>query len=132
MITIKTFADVVNVAKTFGRAALDHIVTNNTLTEEANNVIFDCLAWAANQVVSVESVNDGNREYEVNAIFQAQKMCGEYVTFISDVTIIRLGYAPFTGTVDEAIKEKVITPETLKRVLKVISDRNDAAKAFAI
>lgn len=128
MFSIKSFADVILVSKTFGRGALDHAVAHCTLSSEQNQIIRNCIRWAGNRIVTLEQVNDGNREYTVDAVFQVDKWCGEYVTWMKDVTIIRLGFASFAGPIGEALKQGIITKEQIEKLSKEITERNEAAK----
>lgn len=132
MFSIKTFADVITVAKTFGRPALDHAIAHSTLSQDANEVIFKCISWAASQIVSIENVNDGNVEYSVDATFRYEDAAGKYITQLQDIRIIRQGFGSYDVSVQEAMVKGYITADTLGRLLEEIRRRNDAAKALAL
>ncbi len=132
MFSIKTFADVITVAKTFGRPALDHAIAHSTLSQDANEVIFKCISWAASQVVSIENVNDGNVEYSVAATFQYEDIAGKYITQLQDITIVRQGFGAYSVSVQEAMTKGYITAQTLGSLINEIQRRNDAAKDLAL
>lgn len=73
MFTIKSYSDVIAVANTFGRGALDHAIANHTLTQEATQTIFDCIGWAASTVINLESFNDGNVDFSVDVVLNPRK-----------------------------------------------------------
>ena len=128
MFTIKTRSDVLAVAKTFGLDALTHIMTNCTMTPEANRAITECMQWASNEVITIEHVNDGNNVYEVDALFNAVNVAGRYCTGIDDITIIRSGIGNYSMSLREAMDRKEITLEQCGKVLNEITARNEAAE----
>lgn len=130
MFTLNHFSDVVAVAKTFGVAALRYAMDNGTVSVGACHTIRDCMAWAANDHVSIENVNDGNIEYSIDAIFTYEKIAGLYITGLDEIRISRVGFGSFYGDVREAMEKGIINAEQLGNVLKVIAQRNEAAKAF--
>lgn len=127
MFTITSRQDVLNVAKTFGLAALDHIMRNSTMNADANQIIMDTRSWASNEVIAIEHVNDGNTVYEVDACFNAVKVAGIYITGIDDITIIRSGMGNFTIPLREAMERKEISTEQCAKVIAEITARNEAA-----
>ncbi len=127
MFTIKTRSDVLAVAKTFGVAALDYIIANSTINADANRAIIDCRLWAANEVITIEHVNDGNTVYELDARFTAVKAAGIYCTSIDDITIIRSGQGNFSMPLREAMARNEISTEQLSKVLSEITARNEAS-----
>lgn len=130
MFTIKSYSDVIAVANTFGRGALDHAIANHTLTQEASQMIFDCIAWAASTVINLESFNDGNIDFSVDAVFESQKIDGNFLTQLHDITIVRTGFGAYAVSVNEAMTEGYITTEQLRKILSTIKDRNNACKSF--
>lgn len=130
MFTLNHFSDVVAVAKTFGVAALEHAVKNSTVSPGACRTIHDCMAWAANNVVSVENVNDGNNEYSIDAVFTHEDLAGMRITGLDDICISRDGFGSFYGDVRSAMEQGIINAEQLGRVLKEIALRNEASTAF--
>lgn len=127
MFTITSRQDVLYVAKTFGLEALDHIIRNSTLTPEANRAITECQRWAASEVVNIDSFNDGNAVWELDASFNAVKVAGMYVTGIDDITIIRSGMGNFSMPLRSAMENKEISTEQCANLINEITARNEAA-----
>ena len=130
MFTLNSFADVVAVAKTFGRQALHHALDNKTVSPGTCMTIIDCFKWSNNSVIHIESVNDGNNEYEVKAVFSTEEIAGLHITGIDNIRISRVGYGSFHGSVQDAMAGKYITAEQLGKVLAEIAVRNEARTAF--
>lgn len=130
MFTLNHFSDVVAVANTFGVDALRYAMDNRTVSTGATRTICECMAWAANQTVSIENFNDGNNEFSVDAVFVTEKVAGMHITGLDQITIIRTGFGSWSGTVREAMEQYIINPEQLGKVLNEIALRNAAAKAF--
>ena len=127
MFTITSRQDVLYVAKTFGLEALDHIIRNSTLTPEANQAITECQRWAASEVVNIDSFNDGNTVWELEASFNAVKVAGMYITGIDDITIIRSGMGNFSMPLRSAMESKEISTEQCANLINEITARNEAA-----
>lgn len=127
MFTITSRQDVLYVAKTFGLEALDHIIRNSTMNADANRIIIDTRAWAANEVIAIEHVNDGNNVYEVDACFNAVNVAGMYITGIDDITIIRSGMGNFSMPLRSAMESKEISTEQCAKIINEITARNEAA-----
>lgn len=127
MFTITSRQDVLYVAKTFGLEALDHIIRNSTLTPEANQTITECQRWAASEVVNIDSFNDGNTVWELEASFNAVKVAGMYITGIDDITIIRSGMGNFSMPLRSAMESKEISTEQCANLINEITARNEAA-----
>lgn len=127
MFTITSRQDVLYVAKTFGLEALDHIIRNSTLTPEANQAITECQRWAASEVVNIDSFNDGNTVWELDASFNAVKVAGMYITGIDDITIIRSGMGNFSMPLRSAMESKEISTEQCANLINEITARNEAA-----
>lgn len=132
MFPIKTFADVVAVAKTFGPDALSYAFKNSTLNQDANNLITSCFCWASNPTVAVESFNDGNNCYEVEAIFTRGNLAGFFTTSLDDIEIIRTGFGAYRMPVRQALEKKEINHEQMMSILNSIHARNAAADALGI
>lgn len=130
MFTLNHFSDVVAVAKTFGVDALRYAMDNRTVSPGATRTICECMAWAANQTVSIENVNDGNVEYSIDAVFIVEKIAGLSITGLNEIRISRVGFGSFYGDVREAMEKGIITPEQLGKVINEIALRNEAANAF--
>jgi hypothetical protein len=130
MFTLNHFSDVVAVANTFGIDALRYAMDNQTVSPGATRTICECMAWATNQTVSIENVNDGNIEYSVDAVFTSEKIAGLYITGLDQIRISRVGFGSFHGDVREAMEKGIINAEQLGKVLNEIALRNAAAKAF--
>ncbi|AXN57847.1 hypothetical protein [Acinetobacter phage ABPH49] len=109
MFTIETRADVIAIARTFGPAALAHAVNFGTLRPEACQVIRDCQNWAMRETVLIEEVNDGNREYTIEAVFSAKKFGNEYYTGFEEIRIVRYGFSPFDLSVQAAMENRHIS-----------------------
>lgn len=130
MFAITTFNDVITIAETFGAAALTHAISNRTLTQDQTTLIHDCYAWAVRTDIMIESVNDGNIEYEVNALFFSENVAGVMITPLDNILIIREGFGAYRVNVREAMDRNYITKQNLEAILKVIERRNKACKAF--
>jgi len=78
----------------------------------------------------IESVNDGNIEYEVNALFFSEEVAGVMLTPLDNILIIREGFGAYRVNVREAMERNYITKQNLEAILKVIERRNKACKAF--
>lgn len=130
MFTLNHFSDVVAVAQTFGMDALRYAMDNRTVSPGATRTICDCMAWAANQTVSIDNFNDGNNEFSVDAVFTTEKLAGLYITGLDQIRISRTGFGSFYGDVREAMEKGIINAEQLGKVLTEIASRNAAAKAF--
>lgn len=127
MFTIKTRQDVLAVAKTFGTAALDHVLANSTINADANRAIIECREWAANEVIKIEHVNDGNTVYEIDASFTATKAAGFYCTGLDEIIIVRTGMGNYTLSLHEAMRLNEISVEQCANLLAEITARNVAA-----
>lgn len=132
MFSIKTFSDVVAVAKTFGRPALDHAVANSTLNQEANTLIRDCIQWASSSAIQVESFNDGNNHYEIEAIFSREKIAGIFITSLEDIEIVRSGLGSYRLPARQALQRGEINVTSLGKILSVVAQRNDAAVSLGL
>lgn len=130
MFSITTFNDVITIAETFGATALTHAISNRTLTQDQTTLIHDCYAWAVRTDIMIESVNDGNVEYEVSAVFLSEDVAGVMITPLDDILIIREGFGAYCVNVREAMDRNYITKQNLEAILKVIERRNKACKAF--
>lgn len=130
MFTLNSYSDVVAVAKTFGIDALRYAMDNRTVNPDTTTLICQCLAWAANQTVSVENVNDGNNEYSVDAVFTVEKIGAMHITGLNHITIIRTGFGAWSGNIREAMEQGIINTEQLTKLLKEIGERNAASEAF--
>lgn len=132
MFTIKNVADVIAVANTFGSAALDYIIENNTMTAEVNQIIRDARRWAKRQIIEIESVSDTNRNYDVTAVYYVNTTGTEYVTNLNDIQVTRTGCGAYTLPIAEAINQGLISAFVLHNVLTVVRDRNAARKALGL
>lgn len=128
MFTIETRADVIAIARTFGPSALVHAVKFGTVRPEACEVIRECQIWALREKILIEEVNDGNREYTIEAVFSSKKFGDEYFTGFEEIRIIRYGFAPFDLSVQSAMEHRYINSTQLGKVLEEIAARNEAAK----
>lgn len=127
MFTITTRNDVLEIAKTFGVAALDHIINNNTMNSEASQAIHDCRKWAANDSIRIDEFNDGNNAFEIYANYSSEKVGNFYCTGIDDITIIRTGHGSFSVPLRKAMDCKEISTEQCSRMIAEITARNEAA-----
>lgn len=127
MFTITSRNDVLTIAKTFGVAALDHIINNSTMSIEASHAIHSCRKWAASDVICIENFNDGNNVYEIEAHYKSEKVGGFYCTGIDDIHITRTGNGSFVHTLRDAMANKEISTEQCSKLIAEITARNEAA-----
>lgn len=127
MFTINSFADVVAVARTFGVAALRHIVEKHTISMDAERMIYDCQKWAASKTIEIENVNDGNIEYSVDVVFKAERLGGDSYTNLDDLTITRTGFGSYSVGVREAMAKGYINADKLNKIMSEIKARNEAS-----
>ncbi|BDU13346.1 hypothetical protein [Escherichia phage phiWec190] len=125
-ITILSYTDVVNIAKTFGAEALKYAVSNGNLTKEQCYLIGGCKRWAVSRNIEIENVNDGNTEYSVDAVFQSVDLGGIYNTNLNDVRIVRTGFGAYDVPVREAMEKGYINPTILNMIMTETKQRNDA------
>lgn len=123
--TITSYADVANIAKTFGPEALKYAVSNGNLTKEQCYLIGSCKRWAVLTFVEIENVNDGNIEYTVDAVFESINLGGIYNTNLNDVRIIRTGFGAYDVPVREAMEKGYITPAILSMIMTEAKERNE-------
>lgn len=132
MFTITNIKDVLAVATTFGTAALDHIITNNTMSSDTSEIIRSARVWAKRQIIELESSADTNRNYDVTAVYYVNTTGSEYITNLSDIVVTRTGIGSFTLPIAEAVAQGQVLPEQLVLVLGIIRDRNAARKTLGL
>lgn len=123
--TITSYADVANIAKTFGPEALKYAVSNGNLTKEECYLIGSCKRWAVSRNIEIENVNDGNIEYSVDAVFQVVDLGGIYNTNLNDVRIVRTGFGAYDVPVREAMEKGYINPAILSMIMTEAKQRNE-------
>jgi len=132
MFTITNIKDVLAVATTFGTAALDHIINNNTMSSDTSEIIRSARVWAKRQIIELESSSDTNRNYDVTAVYYVNTTGSEYITNLSDIVVTRTGIGSFTLPIAEAVAQGQVLPEQLVLVLGIIRDRNAARKTLGL
>jgi hypothetical protein len=132
MFTITNIKDVLAVATTFGPAALDHIINNNTMSSDTSAIIRSARVWAKRQIIELESSSDTNRNYDVTAVYYVNTIGSEYITNLSDIVVTRTGIGSFTLPIAEAVAQGQVLPEQLVLVLGIIRDRNAARKTLGL
>lgn len=132
MFTITNIKDVLAVATTFGTAALDHIINNNTMSSDTSAIIRSARVWAKRQIIELESSSDTNRNYDVTAVYYVNTIGSEYITNLSDIVVTRTGIGSFTLPIAEAVAQGQVLPEQLVLVLGIIRDRNAARKTLGL
>ena len=78
-------------------------------------------------MVNIDSFNDGNTVWELDASFNAVKVAGMYITGIDDITIIRSGMGNFSMPLRSAMESKEISTEQCANLINEITARNEAA-----
>lgn len=132
MFSVKSSSDVLTVAKTFGSEALSYAIQNSTLSQEANLVIINCTKWAKSGVIEIETFNDGNAEFSVEACFKRESFGGMYVTNLNDIEIVRYGFGSYHVGIREALDKGYISKDNLKDILSQIYERNEAAAILGL
>lgn len=123
--SIQSYADVANIAKTFGPHALEYAVSNGNLTKEQCYLIGSCKRWSVSRNIEIENVNDGNIEYTVDAVFQAVDLGGIYNTNLNDVRIIRTGFGAYDVSIREAMDKGYISKDQLAYIMQQTKERNE-------
>lgn len=124
--TTNSYNDVLVLAKNFGVPALDYAVQNSTVDIAFPGLVRECRRWAARQTIELNSVNDGNIEYSIDAVFKAVKVRDTYITNLDDITIVRTGFGAYTKTVTQAMNDGDINADSLQYVLNAIRERGEA------
>lgn len=130
MFSITCRSDVIEIARTFGPEALRHVIKFGTLGPEVSKIIHDCFCWAGSRTITINEVNDGNRNYELFAKFESVVLNGVHFSGLADITIIQTGFGSFSVSVEEAMQKGYITPDQLRMVLSVVSDRQKAREVL--
>lgn len=123
--SIQSYADVANIAKTFGPQSLEYAVSNGNLTKEQCYLIGSCKRWSVSRNIEIENVNDGNIEYTVDAVFQSIDLGGIYNTNLNDVRIIRTGFGAYDVSIREAMDKGYISKDQLAYIMQQTKERNE-------
>ncbi|QXO11736.1 hypothetical protein pEaSNUABM44_00040 [Erwinia phage pEa_SNUABM_44] len=130
--TTNSFNDVLVLAKTFGVAALDYAVQNNTINIAFPALVRECKRWATRQIIELQNVNDGNLEYSIDAVFKAELVLDQYDTNLNDITVVRTGFGAYTKPVRQAMQDGDINADTLEYILNDVRQRNEARKVLGL
>lgn len=124
--SITSFADVLVLARTFGKDALEYAVSNGTIQPEQCRIIGNCKRWAVSNTIALENFNDGNNEYSVDVVFEAVDLGGIYNTNLNDVRIVRTGFGAYDVSIREAMNTGYISKDLLAHIMQLWTERNEA------
>ena len=124
--SITSFADVLVLARTFGKAGLEHAVSNGHMHPEYCRIIGSCKRWAVSRNIEIENFNDGNNEYTVDAVFESVDLGGIYNTNLNDVRIVRTGFGAYDVSIREAMDKGYISKDQLAYIMQQTKERNEA------
>lgn len=124
--SITSYADVLVLARTFGKAGMEYAVNNGHMHPEYCRIIGSCKRWATNNTIELENFNDGNNEYTVDAVFEAVDLGGIYNTNLNDVRIVRTGFGAYDVSIREAMDTGYISKDLLAYIMQQTKERNEA------
>lgn len=127
MFKLNSIQDVLNVAKTFGVEALHYAVRQHTIDLESCQMIRKANTFASSKIIALETFNDGNTEFSLDATFEREMLGGHYYTTLNQIRFVRTGFGAFDLSASEAMNRQEIHKDTLAKVLDIIRERNDAA-----
>jgi hypothetical protein len=130
--SITSYADVLVLARTFGKAGLEYAVSNGHMHPEYCRIIGSCKRWATNSTIELENFNDGNNEYSVDAVFDAVDLGGIYNTNLNDVRIVRTGFGAYDVSIREAMDTGYISKDLLAYIMQQTKERNEARSILGL
>lgn len=131
MFNVKSYSDVVEIAKTFSTDALLYAINNNTLDKESIQVVNKCREWA-NRLSFDIARYESYVSFIISAQYTREMIGGEYCTRTSDIKIVRTGYGGFELPLHEVIKRNMVEEHSIIYVLETIRERNAAATALGM